>query len=180
MTQSRPEGAARLHTPKTCSTLSSADDSKQNRSNRAGVSGRGKRGERGRGTGVFSVSVTSMTQIFHRLQKSPRWSRSSTGNSLVWNSNGGRADVHMRTFGHIYTRGIHMQNGRHRVNHTRQINTLTQPVLESEMRIWGLITESSSVWNPVLSQFRMTFSITGTCSELHLGKKILSYLRIGM
>lgn len=64
VTQSRPEGAARLHTPKTCSTLSFADDSKQNQSNRAGVN----RGEGGRWTGVFSVSVTSMTQIFHQLQ----------------------------------------------------------------------------------------------------------------
>lgn len=47
VTQSGPEGAARLHTPKTCSTLSFADDSKQNQSNRAGVNGGREGGERG-------------------------------------------------------------------------------------------------------------------------------------
>lgn len=68
--------------------------------------------------------------------------------------NGRRADMHMRTFAlvhtDVYTKGIHrhMQKGRHRHNHTHQINTvcfcssvtLTQPLLESEMRIWQYST----------------------------------------
>lgn len=72
MTQSRPGGAARLHTPKkkkkrkiTLHPLLS-DDSKQNQSNEDGVRGRKKRRREG-GERVFSVSVTSMTQIFQNL-----------------------------------------------------------------------------------------------------------------
>lgn len=65
VTQSRPEGAARLHTPKTCSTLSSLTTRKQKLSNRAGVYRRGRERERGesgnggkrRGGGYFQFQL---------------------------------------------------------------------------------------------------------------------------
>lgn len=60
----------------------------------------GRRGREGGEWGLFSVSVTSMTQIFHRLSKSPHCSRSSTGSFACLKFNGGRADVRMRTLAH--------------------------------------------------------------------------------
>lgn len=68
VTQSRPEGAARLHTPKTCSTLSSLTTQNKTGATEQEWTGREEGGEARRGMGVFSVSVTSMTQIFHQLQ----------------------------------------------------------------------------------------------------------------
>lgn len=63
----------------------------------------GRKGREGGEWGLFSVSVTSMTQIFHRLSKSPHCSRSSTGSFACLKFNGGRADMHMRTLtlGHM-------------------------------------------------------------------------------
>lgn len=110
VTQSRPEGAARLHTPqdkkkkkKKCSTLSSSTTQNKKKKQKNGATVRkerekgGRKGREGGEWGLFSVSVTSMTQIFHRLSKSPHCSRSSTGSFACLKFNGGRADMHMRT-----------------------------------------------------------------------------------
>lgn len=146
VTQSRPEGAARLHTPKTCSTLSSLTTRKQKLSNRAGVHRRGER-ERGEGAGtegrggIFSFSYIDDSNI-PPASKSPRWSRSSTGNSFVWNSTAGAQTGACARFPtacapSAQKRHTHTQNSRHWDNHTPNKQPLcAQTLLESEMRIW--------------------------------------------
>lgn len=112
VTQSRPEGAARLHTPKTCSTLSSLTTQ-----NKTGATEREWMGGEEGGMGVFSVSVTSMTQIFHRLQN--LLAEVEVPQETCLKFNGRRADVHMRTVElvHIYIKKG-MQSSRQSQPHT--------------------------------------------------------------
>lgn len=114
VTQRRPEGAARLHTPKNVLHPLLSDESKQNRSNRAGMNGRGRKGETEGGNGsIFSFSyiddsnippaskISSPKQKFHRKLTCLKF-------------NGRRADMHMGTNtqkGHTFKKaGSHAAN----------------------------------------------------------------------
>lgn len=124
VTQSRPEGAARLHTPKTCSTLSSLTTQNKTGATEQERTGREEGGEARRGMGVFSVSVTSMTQIFHQLQNL------LTEVEVPQETHLFEIQRQTCTCAHwylcTYPQKACMQNSRHRVEHTRQINTAIQ------------------------------------------------------
>lgn len=71
MTQSRPEGGARLHAAKKPTPPSSLWQLKTNQEQQSWSEKGGKEGKRKGGLGVFSASVTSMTQTFRQLQNLP-------------------------------------------------------------------------------------------------------------
>lgn len=106
VTQSRPEGAASLHTPKNPLHPLLSVDSKHNRSNWAGAKRRERRGREKKGGlgGVYSFSYIDDSNI-PPASKSPHRGKSSTGNPLVWNH-----DMRLRAKQGACTLAIHTAN----------------------------------------------------------------------
>lgn len=149
VTQSRPEGAARLHTPKTCSTLSSLTTQNKNweteQERRGGEKGQDKEGNEG----IFSFSYIHDSNIppASFWWKFSHWSRSSTGNSLVWNS---MADGQTCTCAYLctYTQR-HTHATRQTTTHTHQINTVCICSRSTNTATRGVSDENLAVVPPL-------------------------------
>lgn len=101
-----------------------------------------------RGMGAFSVSVTSMTQIFLQLQNLLTEVEVPQETHLfeIQRQACRHAHAHSRT--HIH-KGIHMQSGRHRVNRTHQVNTVCICGRSTNAAIIGVRDEDLAVALPL-------------------------------